>query len=86
VATWIGHDDHREGPLGVRGFYDTQVEHFLDLILNFQATMRTSPVWSRVHWLGVWLELDVMGGSLELTQLPRPHALELIQETVHLAM
>jgi len=23
VTSWIGHDEHSEGPLGVRGFYDT---------------------------------------------------------------
>ena len=53
AATWLGHDDHREGPLGVRGFYDTQVEHSIDLLLHLQATVWTSPVRSRVHGLGV---------------------------------
>jgi len=86
LATWLGHDYHREGPLDVRGLYDTQVEHFLELLLHLPATVLSSLVRSRVNGLGVWLELNVVCGGLELSQLPRPHALELIQESVHLSM
>jgi len=67
VATGLGHEDLRERPLGVRGLCDSQVERFLDLLLDFNATVWSRPVWSRVHGLGFWLELDVVRGGLELT-------------------